>query len=546
MSSEPIEISIIIPTYNRGTRLIPCLSALTKQTVPSSAFEVVVVVDGSTDNTIEILQNFSPSFQLNIIQQENSGQNIARNKGALAAKGIYCLFIDDDIIADPDLVAEHLKVQRENDGVVGIGQIKMLLPEKADRFTRCYAAGWAEHYDTLSHGIPPTWIDLYGGNFSIPREIFLKSEGFAQDLRRSHDIELGYRLEQMGILFKYIHSAVGIQDEHKRTRELMADAEKAGAAWVNLYQRHPPVLPDLLGYFCDAGKKEVWLRRFFLALGIPPYLLKFLGPLFISKYRINKWHRFILSYCYWRGVRKAIPNQETWKRLTHGVRILAYHAISGPGEQSSAYILAARRFEKQMAWLKKMKYPVLSMEEYLNYRRSYQLPPAHSVIITFDDGYADNRKYAYPILRRYNFPATIFLVLDKINQTNDWARDTELSGRPLLSWPEIYEMHQDGIGFGIHSRTHVSLTSASNEQICAEIEGTRVELEQKLRTPVRFFAFPFGEYDGRVIEIVKNGGFEASLSIDEGVNTPNTPLHRLRRKMVLGTESMIAFILNLL
>jgi glycosyltransferase involved in cell wall biosynthesis len=544
MTKESLEISVIIPTFNRGSRLRECLHALTKQTF--SSFEVIVVVDGSTDNTIELLKSLDASFLLTVIHQENSGQNIARNTGVKNAKGRYCLFIDDDILTDPDLVLEHFKVQRETGGVVGIGQIKMKIPKKADQFTRSYATGWDEHYLALANGTSPIWLDLYGGNFSIPRDLFLRSGGFANDLRRSHDIEFGYRLEQMGVPFVYIHNAIGVEDEQKRTIELMQDAEKSGAAWVNLYQRHPPVLPLLLGYYCEAGHTEILLRNILLFLNFPPYLLSFLGNLFIFSYPVHKWHRFILSYCYWRGVKRAITDKDTWNRLTHGVKILTYHAIGGPREKSSAYILPVKKFKKQMGWLKKRNFNVISLEEYLNYRQSYRLPPARSVIITFDDGYADNRKYAYPILRSHGFCATIFLVLGRINQKNDWAWDKNLIGRLLLSWDEILEMNLGGISFGVHSRTHKSLTSAPEDEVCAEIAGTRFELEQRLKTKVRFFAFPFGEFDEKVIELVKKDGFEAGLNIEEGVNTPITPLYSLRREMVIGTDSIIKFLKKVL
>src|SRR5262245_50874255 len=99
-----IEISVIIPTYNRAERLRACLDALTRQTQPGSDFEVVVVDDGSTPETLQLLTSLTTPYPLVVISQENLGQCRALNRGAEAARGRYCLFLDDDMVASPQLV----------------------------------------------------------------------------------------------------------------------------------------------------------------------------------------------------------------------------------------------------------------------------------------------------------------------------------------------------------------------------------------------------------------------------------------------------------
>jgi glycosyltransferase involved in cell wall biosynthesis len=541
-----VDLSVIIPTYNRADRLKDCLEALTHQTQSSKDFEVIVVVDGSTDKTIEMLEELKTPYELTFLYQANCGQNNARNYGVSVAKGRFCLFLDDDIVAESHLVAEHLNLHSRQERVVGIGQILLIIKEK-DWYTKRFSKGWQDHYDQLNQNKrKPSWTDCYGGNMSLSRFDFLEVNGFASDIRRSHDIELAYRLEKQGVTFVYLPKAVGIQAENKKSHEIFADASKSGYAWVTLCKRHPEILPVLLGPLGETSFRESLLREFFWRCGVTPSLLTWIGRLLYKAPWNDKWYRFIFTYSYWRGVRKAINDKGTWDRIFKGTTILTYHAIGGPEENSSSYILPKHQFKKQMSWLKRMKYSVISLEEYLNYRNRNILPPARTVIITFDDGYVDNIINAFPILRKHKFHATIFLVVDKIGQNNDWARDSELFGRPLLSWSDLAELNLDGVQFGVHSRTHISLPSASEEELCKEIVGTRVELEGKLGVPIRFFAFPFGEYNEKAIEVVVNSGFEASLTVDEGVNAPNTSLYKLRRKVILGTDSIVKFIIKLL
>src|SRR5689334_12557796 len=111
------ELSIIIATYNREQRLRVCLQSLARQTQPAADFEVLVVVDGSTDGTREMLARLRTPYALRTLWQPNSGQCAAQNRGIAEAAGRYCLLMDDDIVASPALVAEHLRLHRERERV---------------------------------------------------------------------------------------------------------------------------------------------------------------------------------------------------------------------------------------------------------------------------------------------------------------------------------------------------------------------------------------------------------------------------------------------
>lgn len=231
----------------------------------------------------------------------------------------------------------------------------------------------------------------------------------------------------------------------------------------------------------------------------------------------------------------------TTPRLASATPILMYHAFAGPGEPASRFIIPLRRFSLQMAWLKGRRYHVLSLNEYLDYRRQSCPPPERSVVITIDDGYREVLTRAYPVLRRHGFPATVFLPTRRMGACNDWDRDGPLAGRPLLSWSEALALLDGGLSFGAHTRTHPRLATLGVEQARCEIAGSRADLEQALSMQVRHFAYPFGEYNAALEAEAADAGFEAACSVDPGLNTAATPVFALRRMEVFGTDSLLRF-----
>jgi glycosyltransferase involved in cell wall biosynthesis len=108
MSESSLSISVIVPTYNRRETLICSLETLFVQTVPASQVEIIVVVDGSTDGTVETLRHLRPECRFQVIEQENRGPAAARNAGARAAESELILFLDDDMRCDMELLRAHV------------------------------------------------------------------------------------------------------------------------------------------------------------------------------------------------------------------------------------------------------------------------------------------------------------------------------------------------------------------------------------------------------------------------------------------------------
>jgi glycosyltransferase involved in cell wall biosynthesis len=311
-----MEASIIIPTYNRAEKLRGCLKALSEQTQPACDFEVIVVVDGSTDGTLEMLVNLETPFALQVISQPNSGQPMALNCGAAESQGHISIFLDDDIIVTPRFVAEHLRRHHTRDRVVGIGQLTLTLPPDADWFARGFARGWHDHYKEFNRGKrQPDWDDCYGGNMSVPRATFMAVGGNVTDLRRGYDVELAYRLKQYGCSFEYLPEAIGNQYESKGFRELSADAEYAGEASVELARRHPASETKLFGDFQQNHRSWILLWRLLLIADLSAEAIARLQQLAGRRGESFEWFAFFSNYYFWRGVRRAARERTAWKQM---------------------------------------------------------------------------------------------------------------------------------------------------------------------------------------------------------------------------------------
>jgi peptidoglycan/xylan/chitin deacetylase (PgdA/CDA1 family) len=315
-----------------------------------------------------------------------------------------------------------------------------------------------------------------------------------------------------------------------------------GSAYVSLWCRQPAMLSKLLGSFYDTGLRGIVLRRLLLLLRLPPVLLA-LPSLLLGEYaRSWEWFKFLQSYCFWYGVRHALPDRRTWRRLTHGTPILMYHAFGGVGDVPNRYVLPQRRFAWQMTLLKRLGYQVISLEEYLVCLRESRLPPECALVITIDDGYQDNYLLAYPVLRRYGFTATIFLVSG--GGRNNWDEEGPLAGRPVMTTSQIHELQRAGISFGAHTRTHPSLPEISTEQAWDEISGVKTDLERELGAPVLTFAYPYGKDNGAIQTQAEQAGYLGACGVRRGLNTPAAPPFALYRTEIIGTASLFHFLLS--
>lgn len=534
-----VELSIIVPTYRRPGRLRTCLESLVAQEPLPERIELIVVLDGPDPETEAMLGSLTPPFPMRVVVQEHARQAAARNRGVEEARGRYVLFLDDDVVAARTVVSAHLDALRAGAHVVGVGRIDKVLAARAPRWSRARQAVFRNHYDRLGSGREPRFGDTYGGNLSLSRSDFLAVGGFALDLTPEEDVEFGWRLSQGGASIVYVVDAAVREDDRDTLERFVADARRRGRVGVMLYERHPALLPHLrLGGAGELPRRWIAFRRVALALRLPPRLLALAARLAPTEAFAGRWMSFLYSYCYSRGVRESV-DRETWRRLQRGTAILMYHAIGRDQERASRWVVPRRRFERQLAWLRRRGYEVIDLDEFVRVRLEHGLPPARSIVLTFDDGYAEAAELALPALERYGFPATVFLV-SGAGETADWDRAGETRGRALLSPADAGRLN-DRLSFGAHSRTHPSLPGLDPPALDREVAGSRSDLEAALGVPVTLFAYPYGETSTEVERSVADAGYLAACGTAPGRNRPSCDLFALKRLEVRGTDSLLRF-----
>ncbi|MEJ7811831.1 MAG: glycosyltransferase, partial [Gemmatimonadaceae bacterium] len=201
-----IELSVIIVARSRGEPLRACLEALARQGEPATDVEVIVVLDQSAGGVpraqpaLTALAALAAPYSLRVVEcgggGRADGQAAALNAGAGAAAGAYCLFLDDDVVAGPGLLAEHLRVQRERGGAVGVGDLALTAAPGIDAFSRYCVERWDDARSPLRQGQRlPSFADCDAGHLSVPREAFTRAGGFASDMRGGEGAELACRVQ---------------------------------------------------------------------------------------------------------------------------------------------------------------------------------------------------------------------------------------------------------------------------------------------------------------------------------------------------------------
>lgn len=536
------ELSVAIASHNRCRLLRRCLDSLAAQTGAQGEFEVIVAADGTTDGTAVMLEEYEAPFQLRVLRLEKGGKATAVNAAIESAEGSVCLFLDDDVIASPRLVAEHLAAHREDSRSVGIGALTQQPPDARDWFARAYAVSWDERYRELEHK-QPDWTDCYGGNLSAPRRSLLEIGGVATDLEAVEDLDLGFRLVAAGCRPRYLPRAHGVHDDQKLRGRMLADTERFGTFCAAYAERLPATRTKLLGWFLWTTPREILLRRALLALRTSPRLLAAAGTPIPGKDRRQVWFGFVSRYTFWRGVRLGMT-RERWRETTGGTPVLMYHGFSNSGERDR-YLMPERSFARQMRLLALLRYRVIPLEELAEALRQGQPPPRRAVVITIDDGYRDNLEIAEPILRRHGFPAIVFLVTALLGAKSEWSKRGASAWRPLLSAEQVKAMRAAGMRFGGHTRTHCRLSEAAGDRIDEEVGGCREDLERLLGEPIESFAYPYGAYDQQAAAAVERAGFDAACTVEPQLAGAGSEPMDIPRIEVRGGDSTLTFLRKL-
>ncbi len=200
------------------------------------------------------------------------------------------------------------------------------------------------------------------------------------------------------------------------------------------------------------------------------------------------------------------------------VPILNYHSINAIGARTDTPVISPEVFEKQMDFMRRSGLRVISMDEYIKSLKSHR-KLKNVAVITIDDGYADYYNNGFPILKKYNFPATVFLIINKIgiNPT-------------FLNYAQVKEMERNGITFGSHTISHHYLPEIKDEErLRKEIFASKDALEKLLMHRVDYFCYPLGGYNEHIMELVKQAGYTAALTTNRGNSKLNKNIYALKR-----------------
>ena len=221
------------------------------------------------------------------------------------------------------------------------------------------------------------------------------------------------------------------------------------------------------------------------------------------------------------------------------IPILTYHNFTE--EEGSNYKINIVEFEKQMDYLAAHNYSVISLSELLKGLRNSQLPPK-PVAITIDDGFKSTYTLAYPVLKKYNFPATLFLYTNFIKKNSD-----------SLTWEDIREMAKNNIEIGSHTLSHCNLLRYNKNEdydtyitrVKKEIFLSKEILEGKIGGKVKFFAYPYGTYSPIIKNLVIQAGYEGIFNANSMNNTLNADPFSLNRQIIPG-QSLFNFFIQIL
>lgn len=222
--------------------------------------------------------------------------------------------------------------------------------------------------------------------------------------------------------------------------------------------------------------------------------------------------------------------------LSPPITVLMYHQVgrfNNPKLHRPVYCDVGR-FRRQMAWLYWFGYNVISWDDaYACLFQGKPIPP-RAVVLTFDDGCENFHEYAWPVLKKYNFPVTMFLVAGMLGESTRWMDDVPEEA-PLMDVKTIRNLQEEGVHFGAHSMNHVRLALCSPEDARDEIFSSKSKLESILEMPITDFCYPYGSYNEQVADMVSEAGYRSGLTCIRGAaNYAKNPFEIPRKAISYG------------
>lgn len=252
-----------------------------------------------------------------------------------------------------------------------------------------------------------------------------------------------------------------------------------------------------------------------------------------------RFDRFATLYMVNPLRRNASANQPS-------IPILMYHSISDDAENGvHPYYRTAtspQQFALQMQYLYENGFRTASLPEAVTQLRGEAAGNGKNVVITFDDGYRDFYREAFPVLSRFRFSATMFLPTSFIGE-----QTLQFKSRECMTWGEVRELQKSGITFGSHTVTHPQLHALSMPAINEEITNSKQTIEQKLGCAVESFGYPYAfpeadaDFKNSLRDMLHTAGYENGVCTTVGRSGPGSDLFFLRRLPVNSCDDPALF-----
>ncbi len=205
------------------------------------------------------------------------------------------------------------------------------------------------------------------------------------------------------------------------------------------------------------------------------------------------------------AVTASIPQANAQETMRDSATVLMYHRF-GESRYPSTNI-SLEQFDAHIEYLASGNYNVMPLDEIIERLRAGQLLPDRTVAITIDDAYKSVLEHAWPRLKAANFPFTLFVATAPI--------DRNLPS--YMSWDDLRMLQQDGVNIGSQTHTHPHLYLSTAEQVAEELQTSNQRFIEELGFRPELFAYPYGEYSGFVVDIVKNAGFTTAFGQNSGI-----------------------------
>lgn len=237
-----------------------------------------------------------------------------------------------------------------------------------------------------------------------------------------------------------------------------------------------------------------------------------------------------------------------WRPCKHGIPVLMYHKVGSWPKDSKMKSLwvSPVMFRRHLGYLKKNGWTPVTFKDLYEHWDGINPLPEKPILITFDDGYENNYLEAFPILREFNFPATIFVVTGTVGGDNRWHDPASESRIRMVSWAQLKELQKAGWEIGSHTVNHRRLLTLEKAQVTEEMEKSREAIAEFLDEEPKTLAYPYGngEDDPAIRTAAKDADYRIAVGIHAGkwtLEQMKSSSYNLPRVFVKGGETIYDF-----